>query len=170
MGGFAGGDEGGYWDIDIPPNAMVKQNEKRSKNRNGMTSYIQRNDSGYTIKAYAKDKDADDTVSFVPYECETLMIEGCDKIPLESNSIYIAYKALMVFTDDLDIEDFFHTHKIVVTTSTVCTSSHAAAFILLVKEACNLVLSMDELESIGSRVDDDVCFFIHHYHSNDISS
>jgi 4-diphosphocytidyl-2C-methyl-D-erythritol kinase len=170
MGGFAGGDEGGYWDIDIPPNAMFKKNEKTSKNSNGITSYIERNDSGYTIKAYAKDKAAYDTISFVPCECETLTIEGYDEISLSSNSIYIAYKALMDFTDDLDIEDFFYTHKVLVTEGAVSTSSHAAAFILLVKEACNLILSMDELESIGSSVDDDVTFFIHNYYSDDSSS
>jgi len=167
MGGFAGGDEGGYWDIDIPPNAMVKHNDKRSKNRNGTSSYIERNDLGYTIKAYAKDKTGYDTISFVPCECETFTIEGYDEIPLESNSMYIAYKALIDFTDDLDIEDFFYTYKVVVTKETVSTSSHAAAFVLLVKEACNLILSRDELDSIGSRVDDDVPFFIHRYHVDD---
>ena len=48
-----------------------------------------------------------DTISFVPCKCETFTIEGCNDIPLESNSIYKAYQALIDFTDDLDILDFF---------------------------------------------------------------
>jgi hypothetical protein len=36
MGGFEGGDEGGYWDIDIPPTSMVKQNDNISKSKNRM--------------------------------------------------------------------------------------------------------------------------------------
>ncbi len=169
MGGFAGGDEGGYWDIYTSPNSMVKYNKKTSKNKNGFTSGIERNDSGYTIKAYAKDKNVYDTVSIVACECETFTIEGYNDIPLESNSIYIAYKALINFTNDLDIEDFFYTHKVIVAQGKVSNSSHAAAFILLVKEVCNLILCMDELERIGSTVGDDVSLFINHYHSDDNS-
>ncbi len=176
MGGFEGGDEGGYWDIDIPPTSMVKQNDNISKSKNRVASYIERSDSGYSIKAHAKVKGLYDTISFVPCECETFTIEGCDAIPSESNSIYKAYKALLDFTDDLDIVDFFTTHKVVVTKGIPLQSglggaaSDAAAFILLVKDVCNLILSSDELASIGSTVGDDVHFFIHSYHSDDILS
>lgn len=176
MGGFEGGDEGGYWDIDIPPTSMVKQNDNISKNRNRAVSSIERSDSGYSIKAHAKGKGLYDTISFVPCECETFTIEGCDNIPLELNSMYKAYKALLDFTDDLDIVDFFTTHKVVVTKSIPLQSglgsaaSDAAAFILLVKDVCNLILSVDELATIGSTVGDDVTSFIHAYHSDDILS
>jgi 4-diphosphocytidyl-2-C-methyl-D-erythritol kinase len=101
---------------------------------------------------------------------------GCDAIPSESNSIYKAYKTLLDFTDDLDIVDFFTTHKVVVIKGIPLQSglggaaSDAAAFILLVKDVCNLILSSDELSSIGSTVGDDVPFFIHSYHSDDILS
>ncbi|MGB5505697.1 MAG: 4-(cytidine 5'-diphospho)-2-C-methyl-D-erythritol kinase, partial [Sulfurovum sp.] len=105
-------------------------------------------------------------ISFVPYECETFTIEGCDDIPLESNTIYKAYKALLDHTHDSDISDFFFEHKVVVTkgipsqADLASASSNAAAFILLVKEVCNLILSSDELVKIGSTVGDDVPFFI----------
>jgi 4-diphosphocytidyl-2-C-methyl-D-erythritol kinase len=176
MGGFAGGDEGGYWDIDIPPSSMVKHNDNISKSRNRAASYIERSDSGYSIKAHTKVKGLYDTISFVPCECETFTIEGCDDIPLELNSIYKAYKALLDFTDDLDIVDFFYAHKIVVTKGIPLqvglrgAASDAAAFILLVKEVCNLILCSDELANIGSTVGADVPFFIHNYHSDDILS
>ncbi len=176
MGGFAGGDEGGYWDIDISPTSMVKHNGKISKNKNRAVSYIERSDSGYSIKAHAKIKGLYDTISFVPCECETFTIEGCDNIPLELNSMYKAYKALLDFTDDLDIVDFFTAHKIVVTKGIPLqaglggAASDAAAFILLVKDACNLILSVDELANIGSTVGADVPFFIHSYHLDDILS
>ena len=174
MGGFEGGDEGGFWDIDIPPTSMVKHNDNISKRKHLVSSFIERSDLGYSIKAHAKVKGSYDTIIFVPCECETFTIEGCDDIPLELNTIYKAYKALLDFTDDLDIADFFYAHKIVVTKGIPLheglggAASDAAAFILLVKEVCNLILSTDELENIGSNVGTDVPFFIHSYYSDEI--
>ena len=171
MGGFAGGDEAGFWDVDTLPSWMDKQNDNQSKRSNSEKTYIQRSDSGYSIKAHAKDKELYDTISFVPCECETFTIEGCDKIPLKSNSIYKAYKALIDYTDDLDIADFFYTHKVVVTKGIPSqedlagASSDAAAFIRLVKEVCNLILSTDELAKIGGDVGTDVPFFIYNHSS-----
>ncbi len=172
MGGFEGGDEGGFWDIDSIATLMDKQNENKSKNTNRGKSSIERSDSGYSIKSYAKGKELYDTISFLPCECTTFTIEGCDNIPLESNTIYKAYKALIDFTDDLDIVDFFYTHKVVVTKGISsqadlgAASSDAAAFIRLVKEACNLILSSDELAKIGSTVDAEVPFFIYNPSAN----
>ena len=176
MGGFEGGDEAGFWDIDIPPTSMVQDNKSISKRKNLAASFIERSDSGYSIKAHAKVKGSYDTISFIPCECDTFTIEGCADIPLELNSIYKAYKALLDFTDDSDIVDFFYAHKIVVTKGIPLhvglggAASDAAAFILMVKEVCNLILCTDELENIGRTVGSDVPFFIHHYHSDDILS
>lgn len=182
MGGFAGGDEGGYWDIDTLPDLVNKQYDTKSKNIKRKKSYIETADSGYSIKAHARVKVAEekdqstsyvciedlyDTISFIPDKCETFTIEGCDDIPLESNTIYRAFQALNDFTNESDILDFFHTHKVVVTKDIPTSaglggsSSDAAAFIRLVKEVCNLVLSTDELAKIGSLVDIDVPFFIY---------
>ena len=186
MGGFEGGDEGGFWDIDILPSLTHQQNANKSKEK----SCIETSAFGYSIKAHAKvtifqkiteTKDGYhaqlsrvthveelyDTISFVPCKCDTFTIDGCDNIPLELNTIYKAYNALNDFTGDSDILDFFSEHKVVVTKRIPLSSglggssSDAAAFIRLVKEACNLVLSTDELAKIGSSINTDVPFFIY---------
>ncbi len=189
MGGFEGGDEAGFWDIDILPKTKVINAGKPS---------IEKNGSVYSIKAHAKvsiflkitgDKDGCltqrsrvirveelyDTISFVPCQCKGFTIEGCDDIPIESNTIYKAYQALKTFTADTDIEDFFHEHKVVVTkriashTGLGGSSSDAAAFMHLLKEVCNLILSSDELAKIGSTIGPDVAFFICNYPSANVS-
>ena len=176
MGGFEGGDEGGFWDIDILPSSMDKQNDNQSKNSNRKKSDIKISDSVYSIKVYARLKspsqwtrteDLYDTISFVPCKCDTFTIDGCDNIPLKSNTIYKAFNALNDFTGDSDTLDFFSEHKVVVTKRIPLSaglggsSSDAAAFICLVKEVCNLVLSTDELAKIGSSINTDVPFFIY---------
>lgn len=198
MGGFAGGDEGGYWDIDTLPDLMNKQSDNKSKNTNRAKSYIETSDSGYSIKAHAKVniflkitgykdgyytflarfmrvEELYDTISFVPCKCETFTIEGCDDIPLESNTIYKAYNALIDYTADSDIVDFFYAHKVVVTKRISSqaglggSSSDAAAFMRLVKEVCNLILSSAELAKIGSTIGADLPFFIYNYPSANVS-
>lgn len=177
MGGFAGGDEGGYWDEDTPPNTIDKKSNNKSKNKNKV--YIERHDLGYSIKAYAKadmllsrsigEEELYDTISFVPCLCETFTIEGCADISLESNTIYKAYKALNDFVLDSDILDFFYEHKVVVikriplSAGLRGSSSDAAAFMYLLKEVCNLILSTDELANIGATIDPDIPFFINTY-------
>ncbi|QOY55320.1 4-(cytidine 5'-diphospho)-2-C-methyl-D-erythritol kinase [Candidatus Sulfurimonas marisnigri] len=198
MGGFAGGDEGGYWDIDTLPTSTDKQNNNKSKNTNRGKPYIETSDSGYSIKAHAKIniflkitgyKDGYhtllsrvmrveklyDTISFVPCKCETFTIEGCDEIPLESNTIYKAFAALNDFSADSDILDFFYEHKVVVTKRIPSqsglggSSSDAAAFMRLVKGVCNLILSTDELAKIASTISPDLPFFIYNYPSANVS-
>ena len=51
MGGFEGGDESGYWDVDSLPTPIYGKKKKSSHNK---TTYIQTDDSIYTIKAHAK--------------------------------------------------------------------------------------------------------------------
>jgi 4-diphosphocytidyl-2-C-methyl-D-erythritol kinase len=195
MGGFEGGDEGGYWDIDDLP----KGNEgTKSGNKANNQSDIEISDSGYSIKAHAKVniflkitghkdgyhtllsrfvrvEDLYDTIQFVPCECETFTIEGCEGVPLASNTIYKAYKALNEQTGDLDILNFFYKHKVVVTKRIPSQaglgggSSDAAAFIRLVKEVCNLILSTEELAKIGSTIGADLPFFIYNYPSANVS-
>jgi hypothetical protein len=176
MGGFAGGDEGGYWDINTLPISINQQNGDQQKNVSRKRSDIEIIDSIYSIKAHARVKslsgwtrveDLYDTITFVPCECKTFTIEGCDDIPLESNTIYKTFLALYDFTNDPDILDYFYAHKVVVTkrippsAGLSGSSSDAAAFMRLVKEVCNLVLSTDELAKIGGSVALDVPFFIY---------
>ena len=162
MGGFAGGDEGGYWDEE---STSVYIDKAESKNRKKF--YIETSDSSYSIKAHAKGEEKlYDTISFVACDCETFTIEGCTDIPLESNTIYRAYKALDKYMIDSDISDFFSEYKVVVRKRIPLSSglggaaSDAAAFICLIKEVCNLMLSSDELIEIGKSIDSDIAFFI----------
>ena len=168
MGGFAGGDEAGFWDIDTITASMNKQAQDRAKNSKPIIKApIEKSDSGYSVRAYVKAKELYDIISFEPCKCETFTIEGCDELPLTSNSIYRAYKALLEYTNDPDISDFFGEHKVVVSkaipsqTQRAGASSHTAAFMHLLKEVCNLILSSEELAKIGSTIDADVPFFIY---------
>jgi len=116
-----------------------------------------------------------DTISFVPCECDTFTLEGFEDVPLESNTIYKAYKALNDATGDLDILNFFYKHKVVVEKRIPSQaglgggSSDAAAFMRLVKEACSLMISTEELAKIGSTIGADLPFFIYNYPSANVS-
>ncbi|MFT5660013.1 MAG: 4-diphosphocytidyl-2-C-methyl-D-erythritol kinase [Sulfurimonas sp.] len=198
MGGFEGGDEGGFWDVDSIATLIDKKNDNKSKNTKKEKLYIETSDSGYSIKAHAKVnifskvtgynegkptiltrcmrvEDLYDSISFVPCKCNTFTIEGCDEILLESNSIYKAYKVLCDFTADSEIEDFFNEHKVVVSkvipyqAGLGGASSDASAFIRLTKEVCNLILSTEELVKIGSSIGSELAFFIYNYPSANIS-
>jgi len=116
-----------------------------------------------------------DTIAFVPCECERFTIEGCEDIPLESNTVYKAYKALNNHTGDLDILNFFYKHKVVVSKRIPSQaglgggSSDAAAFMRLVKDVCDLMLSTEELAKVGSTIGADLPFFIYNYPSANVS-
>ena len=197
MGGFEGGDEGGFWGNDQISKWMDK-NVTKPKSAHRANSDIEKNGSEYSIKAHAKVniflkitghkdgyhtllsrfmrvKDMYDTIAFVPCKCKTFTIEGCKDVPLESNTIYKAYKALTDYTEDLDILHFFNEHKVVVTKRIPSQaglgggSSDAAAFMRLVKEVCNLMLSTKELAKIGSTIGADLPFFIYNYPCANVS-
>jgi 4-diphosphocytidyl-2-C-methyl-D-erythritol kinase len=194
MGGFEADGEGGYWEDDQVAR-MLKKESKRIEKSN---LDIEKNGDIYSIKAHAKVniflkitgyKDGYhtllsrfmrietlyDTISFVPSKCNTFTIEGCDDVPLESNTIYKAYKALNAHTGDLDILEYFYNHKVVVSKRIPTQaglgggSSDAAAFMRLVKEVCNLIVSTKELAEIGSTIGADVPFFIYNYPSANVS-
>jgi len=127
------------------------------------------------LSRFMRVEDLYDTITFVPYECERFTIEGCDGVPLESNTIYKAYKALNDHTGDLDILNFFYAHKVVVTKRIPSQaglgggSSDAAAFMRLVKEVCKLMISTEELAKLGSTIGADLPFFIYNYPSANVS-
>jgi 4-diphosphocytidyl-2-C-methyl-D-erythritol kinase len=127
------------------------------------------------LSRFMRVEDLYDTITFEPCECERFTIEGCEGIPLESNTIYKAYKALNIHTGDLDILNFFYQHKVVVTKRIPSQaglgggSSDAAAFMRLVKEVCNLQITTEDLAQIGSTIGADLPFFIHNYPSANVS-
>jgi 4-diphosphocytidyl-2-C-methyl-D-erythritol kinase len=116
-----------------------------------------------------------DTITFVPQECDTFTIEGCEGVAREHNTIYKAYRALNEATGDLDILEFFYHHKVVVTKRIPSQaglgggSSDAAAFMRLVNDLCRLRLSTERLSEIGSTIGADLPFFIHNYPSANVS-
>jgi 4-diphosphocytidyl-2-C-methyl-D-erythritol kinase len=198
MGGFEGGDEGGFWDIDTPPNLMYKPKGTKSKNPNSGKTHIEKNDQSYSIRAYARVaiflkvtnfvddipnlssrlvrvENLYDAISIVPATCSSFTVEGCDEIAIENNSIYKAYEELLNFTNDSDIESFFYDHKVVVKKEIPMNSglggsaSDAAAFIHLTKEMCNLVLTSKELLSIAHSINSDVPYFISNFTSANVS-
>jgi 4-diphosphocytidyl-2-C-methyl-D-erythritol kinase len=127
------------------------------------------------LSRFVRVEDLYDTIEFVPYECETFTIEGCDDVPLESNTIYKAYKALNDYTADPAILDFFSKHKVVVTKHIPSQaglgggSSDAAAFMRLVNEVCDLQIETEALAKIGSTIGADLPFFIYNYASANVS-
>ena len=127
------------------------------------------------LSRFMRVEDLYDTIRFVPCECDSFTIEGCEGVPLESNTIYKAYKALNDHTGDLDILNFFYKHKVVVTKRIPSQaglgggSSDAAAFMRLVREVCNLMLSTEALAKIGSTIGADLPFFIYNYPSANVS-
>jgi len=127
------------------------------------------------LSRFMRVEDLYDTIDFVPCACESFTIEGCEGVPLESNTIYKAYKALNDHTGDLDILNFFYKHKVVVTKRIPSQaglgggSSDAAAFMRLVKEVCNLMVSTEDLAKIGSTIGADLPFFIYNYPSANVS-
>jgi len=196
MGGFEGGDEGGFWDIDAI-STLIK-NQDTSRNKDKEKPYIQTHDSSYSIKAHAKINiffkvtqyqnqsysylsrvvrinEIYDTISFVPCQCDTFTLEGCNHIPLVSNTIYKAYQSLLEYTADSDIADFFQEHKVLVKKTIPsgsglgASASHAAAFLRLTKEVCNLVISTTDLAHLGKPIHNDIPFFVHNYPSANVS-
>ncbi len=127
------------------------------------------------LSRFMRVEDLYDTITFEPCECESFTIEGCEDIPLESNTIFKAYKALNAHTGDLDILNFFYHYKVVVTKRIPAQaglgggSSDAAAFMRLVKKTCNLLLSTEELAQIAATIGADLPFFIYNYPSANVS-
>ena len=127
------------------------------------------------LSRFMRVEDLYDTITFEPCECESFTIEGCNDIPLESNTIYKAYKALNAHTGDLDILNFFYRHNVIVTKRIPSQaglgggSSDAAAFMRLVKNVCNLLLSTEELAKISATIGADLPFFIYNYPSANVS-
>jgi len=127
------------------------------------------------ISRFVRVDDLYDTIEFVPCKCETFTIEGCNDVPLESNTIYKAYKELNDYTADQKISNFFSKHKVVVTKHIPSQaglgggSSDAAAFMRLTNEVCDLQIATDALSKIGSSVGADLPFFIYNYPSANVS-
>ncbi|MEA3371843.1 MAG: hypothetical protein U9Q40_10940 [Campylobacterota bacterium] len=124
MGGFEGGDEGGYWDDEEP---VIFSKAKSSKPN------IEKKGSEYILGS----------VSLVPCVCDNFTVEAHNETL--SKTLNAAYGALLDYTDDSEIEEFFQEYKVVIKEE---SSTNAEVFLHLTKEACNLILRDDEIEEL----------------------
>ena len=110
-----------------------------------------------------------DTISFIPQECKNFTIEGCENVPIESNTIYKSFKAMNIKTD------FFKHHKVVIEKKIPSGaglgggSSDAGAFMRLFNNTCKLDIDNPTLAKIGSTVGADIPFFVYNYNSANVS-
>lgn len=113
-----------------------------------------------------------DTISLIPGTFDGFTLEGCGEIPLESNTIYKAYQALLEPFPKL--EAFFKTHKVVVEKRIPSQaglgggSSDAGAFMRLINALSEHPVSRDALAKLGSTIGADVPFFIYNYPSANV--
>ena len=113
-----------------------------------------------------------DTISLVPGSFEDFTLEGCDDVPLESNTVYKAYQALLEPFPKL--EAFFKTHKVVIEKRIPSQaglgggSSDAGTFMRLINTLAENPISPDALAKLGSTIGADVPFFIYNYPSANV--
>lgn len=142
MGGFAGGDEAGYWD-----NPTVLSHKPKHSDREKPT--IIHDETGYHLIPHTL---TTRLISFIPFSCDTFTIEGYEEPSL--HPITLAYHALIDARNDPEIAEFFTHHKVVLTINdSIDIFYHVEAFLYLTKEVCNLILSSDELAEIGERIE-----------------
>ncbi len=102
-------------------------------------------------------------------------IDGNFSCKVEQNSIYKAYKNLLLHTKDPKIENFFKEHKVTVDKKIPefaglgGGSSNAATFLLLANDTLSLNLNRKTLAVIGAKIGADVPFFIYEYDSANVS-
>ncbi|MFT7824859.1 MAG: 4-(cytidine 5'-diphospho)-2-C-methyl-D-erythritol kinase [Sulfurimonas sp.] len=127
------------------------------------------------LSRFMRVDDLYDTITFEPCVCEAFIIEGCEGVSLESNTIYKAYQTLLDHTHSGELKEFFTRHKVVVTKRIPSQaglgggSSDAAAFMRLANEVCRLGIDTDTLSELGSRIGADLPFFIRNYPSANVS-
>lgn len=129
MGGFEGGDEGGFWDEDAVAQLIHKQNTP-SKQKKSSPS---------------KPK----LIKFVATDCKHFTVGTSAHEDLCQN-IHKAYKVLLEYTCDDDIEIFFENHKVVLIQDLKKSDAYLfiESFLYETKKACNLILRDDEIASI----------------------
>ncbi len=116
-----------------------------------------------------------DTIVFVPSRTDGFLIVGCEEVPLHSNTVYKAYRALVEHTGSQELVRFFREHTVRIDKRIPSQaglgggSSDAAAFMRLANDVCNLGLTVETLAHIGGTIGADVPFFIYGYPSANVS-
>ena len=117
-----------------------------------------------------------DTMSFFPKDENGFVIKGDFDCKTEQNTIYKAYMALLdTIKNPDDLRSLMNSHGIAVEKNIPSFaglgggSSDAATYLKMCNEVLHLGLTPDELCFIGSKVGADVAFFVHGYHSANVS-
>lgn len=117
-----------------------------------------------------------DTMSFFPKDEDRFMIKGDFDCGTEQNTIYKAYIALLdAIKNPDDLRSLMRSHGVAVEKNIPSFaglgggSSDAATYLKMCNEVLHLGLTSDELCTIGSKVGADVPFFVHGYHSANVS-
>lgn len=112
-----------------------------------------------------------DVISFEKTNKNKFDIIGDFSCPLESNTIYKAYKLIK---NDEKVRNFFNIYSVKVEKNIPefaglgGGSSNAATFLLMVNEYCNLNFSKKQLSEIALKIGADVPFFIYDYNSANV--
>jgi len=140
MGGFAGGDEAGFWEEESVSFSQNKSlSAKKTEPLLSIDNYIY-------------------SVELLKNESKSILIEGFEGASFNPQSFFKAYKLLLEYTNDLDIEEFFQEHKVLLRKSQTKESSkpvplpHSLLFFHLIKDACNLVLSAKEIAELEKKL------------------
>jgi 4-diphosphocytidyl-2-C-methyl-D-erythritol kinase len=116
-----------------------------------------------------------DEISFIKSNKNQFDIDGNFSCPLEKNTIYEAYKAILNYTNNKDIEQFFKEYSISIKKNIPefaglgGGSSNSATFFKMLNNKFNLKLTIQELAQIGLKVGADIPFFIYGYNSANVS-
>ena len=147
MGGFEGGDEAGFWDIEahIEP-VFASQKSKH----HAPPHHVIEVSEGYVIPIYIDENHQIGTLHCLR---APVFIEGLVSVESLPERIKMVYRNLLEVTQDFEIDEFFSEHSIHIEISKECDplmieTASAVAFLLLSKEVCSLLLNRSELESI----------------------
>ena len=141
MGGFEGGDEGGFWDEESLFNPI---NTKISNKTNQLHKYTTFKESNAIFELY-----------FVPCEAQALTIECETESLYDFGDIYSIYTRVLEYTNDSEIEEFFSTHKVLFSKVENPKEPHeilmpSELFLQKTKDAGSLVLTQDELKDLSA--------------------
>ena len=115
-----------------------------------------------------------DELEFIPNRSGAFLLEGDFSCQTKQNTIYKAYEALLAYTNDPTIEEFFQEvgvgveKRIPAFAGLGGGSSDAATFLHMCNDALDLGLGRETLATIGMQVGADVAFFVHGFKSANV--
>lgn len=165
MGGFEGGDEAGFWDEESDLGLIFKPNKVTRFN---LKHHMYSDEHCLTLDVYTPTGDCFAKLHFIKSFSNTFVVETPPETMYFKDAIVLAYNNLVDETNDFEIEEFFNAYKTMVELIEIIPKAHmqaslTAAFLLLTKETCNLILSTKELETIAKITHKEAPSFLSHY-------